>query len=187
MGQKEPQVLEVVCLDDDCCSCRRSGRCAESGRYEFGLSAPPQWVIAFTKKMDQYLMNYLRELEDECGFNNENVAPNTRSRTGDTPIHIAAINGNLRAIALLIEEGVDLNTKGEGGMTPLHYAVQMQQIEAVKILLKHAADHTVADDSGDTPAGTARVMKNFQIEALLPKNPASKTAEATPLRSLPHL
>lgn len=120
--------------------------------------------------MDQYLIDYLRELEDECGFNDERIAPDTRVRTGDTPLHIAAINGNPRAIVLLLEEGADLNARGEGGITPLHYAVQMEQIEAIQILLEHAADPTATDDFGKTPASTARIMRNPHIEALLPKS-----------------
>jgi ankyrin repeat protein len=118
--------------------------------------------------MDQYLIDYLRELEDECGFNDEKIMPDTRARTGDMPLHIAAINGNLRAIVLLLEGGAELNARGEGGMTPLHYAVQMEQVEAIKLLLEHDADHTVTNDFGDTPASTARIMKYPHIEALLP-------------------
>ena len=126
--------------------------------------------------MDQYLIDYLRELEDECGFNNEKIAPDTRARTGDMPLHIAALNGNLRAIVLLLEESAELNARGEGGMTPLHYAVQMEQVEAVKILLEHSADHTVTDDFGATPASTARIMKSPHIEALLPRDPSEQDA-----------
>ena len=124
--------------------------------------------------MDQYLVDYLRELEDECGFNDEKIMPDTRARTGDMPLHIAAVNGNLRAIILLIEEGAELNAKGEGEMTPLHYAVQMNQIEAIKILLEHAADPTVTNAFGDTPASTARIMKNPHVEALLPNSPGEQ-------------
>lgn len=130
--------------------------------------------------MDQYLIDYLRELEDECGFNDEKIAPTTRARTGDTPLHIAAINGNLRAIVLLLAEGAELNARGEGGMTPLHYAVQMQQVEAIKILLEHSADYTVTDDFGDTPGSTAHIMKNPHVEALLPKTPGEQGVGGQP-------
>lgn len=128
--------------------------------------------------MDQYLIDYLRELEDECGFSDEKITPHTRARTGDMPVHIAAINGNLRAIVLLLEEGAELNARGEGGMTPLHYAVQMEQVEAIKLLLEHGADHTITDDFGDTPASTARIIKYPHIEALLPKNPGEQAGSS---------
>lgn len=128
--------------------------------------------------MDPYLINYLRDLEDECGFNDGKITPGTRGRTGDMPLHIAAINGDLRAIVLLLEEGAELNARGEGGMTPLHYAVQMEQVEAIKLLLKHDADHTMTNDSGDTPASTARIMKHPHIEALLPKAPGEQDARS---------
>lgn len=124
--------------------------------------------------MDQYLIDYLRELEGEYGFNDEKIAPDTRARTGDTPLHIAALNGNLRAIVLLLTEGAELNARGEGGMTPLHYAVQMEQIDAIKLLLEHGADHSVTDDFEETPASTARIMKHPHIEALLPKDPGEQ-------------
>lgn len=117
--------------------------------------------------MNQYLIDYLRELEGECGFNDEKITPYSRGRTGDTPLHIAAINGNLEAIVLLLQEGAELNAKGEDGMTPLHYAVQMKQIDAIKILIEHDADPTVSDDFGDTPVTKASIMNNPNIEALL--------------------
>ena len=133
-------------------------------------------AYAFATKYGSIPHRLPRELEDECGFNNEKIAPDTRARTGDMPLHIAALNGNLRAIVLLLEESAELNARGEGGMTPLHYAVQMEQVEAVKILLEHSADHTVTDDFGATPASTARIMKYPHIEALLPKDPGEQDA-----------
>lgn len=117
--------------------------------------------------MDDYLLTFLRELEDECGFNDETITPHTRSRTGDTPLHIAAINEDLKAIELLLDEGADLNARGEGGMTSLHYAVQMEKMEAIQLLLEHGADRAVTDDFDETPAGIARVMNQPHIEALL--------------------
>jgi ankyrin repeat protein len=117
--------------------------------------------------MDDYLRRYLSELEDEAGFNDEPIGPHTRARTGDQPLHIAAINGDLRAIELLLDEGVNLNARGEGGMTPLLYAVGHARFEAVKLLLERGADRTPLDDSGNSVRDWAVWSKNAGILALL--------------------
>lgn len=117
--------------------------------------------------MDSYLAHYLSELEGEAGFNDEPVGPHTRARTGDMPLHIAAINGDLRAIELLLDEGVELNARGEGGMTPLLYAVAHARFEAVKLLLERGADVAPLDDSGNSLRDLARWSKDPDILSLL--------------------
>lgn len=60
-----------------------------------------------------------------------------------TPLHIAAFNGNIRLIRLLIENGADVNAVDEMGRTPLKMARSRFNKEAEKILLEHGAKEEV--------------------------------------------
>ena len=44
---------------------------------------------------------------------------NLRDEWGNTPLHLAAFDGNKAAVALLIDSGADINAKDESGTTPL--------------------------------------------------------------------
>jgi ankyrin repeat protein len=117
--------------------------------------------------MDEYLENFLAELCDEAGFNDEPIGPETLARTGDRPLHIAAIRGDVKALCLLLETGVDLNAKGEGGMTPLHYAAGHNRAEALASLLTAGADTALKDDDDFTPLDLARILKEDEMVRML--------------------
>lgn len=56
-----------------------------------------------------------------------------------TPLYIAAINGNLEAVRLLIKDGADVNLHTKFG-TPLHAAAQKGCLACVKLLVEAGAD-----------------------------------------------
>jgi ankyrin repeat protein len=81
----------------------------------------------------------------------EKVDPLTyRAPDGDTCLHIAAHQGNLRAVELLIKAGLDINLQGDMGYTPLHYA---RTPEIVSALLAAGALTSIENDFGTTPIG----------------------------------
>ena len=51
---------------------------------------------------------------------------NTTDEHGNTPMHIAAQNGNVRIAKLLIEKGANPNHQNKQGQTPGHFAVSYQ-------------------------------------------------------------
>jgi len=69
---------------------------------------------------------------------------------GDTCLHIAAFGGNLRAVQLLVREGLDVNAKGDMGYTPLHYALTA---EIAQFLLASGADSSIVNEFGQFPIG----------------------------------
>ncbi len=69
---------------------------------------------------------------------------------GDTCLHIAAFTGNLRAVQLLVREGLDVNAKGDMGYTPLHYA---STAEVFEFLLASRADSSIVNEFGQSPVG----------------------------------
>lgn len=71
---------------------------------------------------------------------------------GDSCLHIAAIRGDLRAIRLLINAGLNVNARGDMGSTPLHLAYLGKQTVAVALLLSKGADATLKDEFGRMPS-----------------------------------
>ncbi|WP_109479898.1 ankyrin repeat domain-containing protein [Paraburkholderia sp. C35] len=65
-------------------------------------------------------------------------------RIGDTPLHIAARNGNTANVKMLIDYGAPVNGKNTLGETPLVGAIRHDSADAVKVLLKRGADPALA-------------------------------------------
>jgi ankyrin repeat protein len=68
---------------------------------------------------------------------------------GDTPLHIAARNGHLDAVKMLIAHHADVNAANARGDTPLHMSVEHPEI--AKVLIAAGAKVNVADAIGRTP------------------------------------
>ncbi|KAI8074120.1 ankyrin repeat-containing domain protein [Gongronella butleri] len=66
-------------------------------------------------------------------------------------IWVAAGDGQLDRVKMLLEEGVDPNGKDEFGYTPIHAAVSYNQKEVLEYLLNHGGDINVEDSDKDTP------------------------------------
>ena len=49
---------------------------------------------------------------------------NPKDKSGETPLHWAAWNGNIYICQMIIENVVDKNPKDNGGYTPLHIAAE---------------------------------------------------------------
>lgn len=70
---------------------------------------------------------------------------------GDSLLHIAAYRGNIDAVALLLDAGVDPNIKGEMGYTALHYAGERKHWTISKVLVARGASIDTLNDFGTTP------------------------------------
>ncbi len=111
---------------------------------------------------------------------------NKKNAVGNyTSLHVAAQNGHLKSVELLIAEGADVNAKnGPWGETPLHRvagyigAMTFQQKAIIELLIAEGADVNakvvVADVKAETPLD--RVFNCEEAKSLLRKHGA-KTAE----------
>eukprot|EP00798_Chlamydomonas_sp_ICE-L_P000710 gene710-biopygen457 len=86
---------------------------------------------------------------------------NVNCKHCDSPLHMAAIKGNMECIKALLDRGAELNIKSDGGRTllhyaisgstPLHYAVSNGNVECAKALLENGAEVNIQEEEGSTP------------------------------------
>jgi ankyrin repeat protein/imidazolonepropionase-like amidohydrolase len=93
-------------------------------------------------------------------------------------LHLAAANGEIERVKLLISEGADVNAKNNEGLTPLHCAARAGHKEIVGLLLAHGADVNIGGaDYNRTAAEFAMWSNHTEIVQLL----ISKGADISPL------
>jgi ankyrin repeat protein len=95
------------------------------------------------QKKYSYLVNYESEDPDAP------IDPLTYvDSNGDALLHIAAQNGDLRTVEMLLKAGVDVNQVGDMGNTALHYA---KAEDVASLLLAHGASIEVRNEFGQRP------------------------------------
>lgn len=74
---------------------------------------------------------------------NSRVSPRN-GFVGQSPLWVAAEQGNVETVSFLIEHGADIQLDDEiHGLTPLHIAAKNGHLEVVKLLVEKGADMTV--------------------------------------------
>ncbi|RDX61437.1 Potassium channel AKT1, partial [Mucuna pruriens] len=71
--------------------------------------------------------------------------PNELDKNGKTALHIAAFNGNMHCVTLLLEYGADPNSKDLDGSVPLFEAMKGRHESVMKLLMDNGADISFAD------------------------------------------
>nr|CAH7721935.1 unnamed protein product [Callosobruchus chinensis] len=80
---------------------------------------------------------------------------------------MAAYEGHLQIVDLLIKHGADIDCKDLLGMTPLHWAVQNGHADVVEYLVSNGAEATEPNKFGLTPQAIAQQTERLDIESLL--------------------
>jgi ankyrin repeat protein len=107
---------------------------------------------------------------------------NVKSEDGDTPLHIAAGNGQEEVIRLLLSMHAGVNARNEKnlGRTPLHYAVG--RTRSIELLLAAKADVNAADKEENTPLHMVRSKADAELLLAYGGNIEAKNRAAeTPL------
>ena len=68
---------------------------------------------------------------------------------GDSCLHVAAGRGDLRAVRLLLDAGLNVNLRGDRSNTPLHYARKGAHGEVVKLLIQRGALSHLENELGE--------------------------------------
>lgn len=103
---------------------------------------------------------------------------NRRNEKGETCLHRACIDGNLRQVQLLLEQGHPVNPRDYCGWTPLHEACNHGYEEIVAVLLERGANVNDTGGSmcdGITPLHDALSCGHFAVARLLVERGASVT------------
>nr|XP_019940300.1 PREDICTED: tonsoku-like protein [Paralichthys olivaceus] len=103
---------------------------------------------------------------------------NKRNEKGETSLHRACIDGNLKQVQYLVEQGHPVNPRDYCGWTPLHEACNHGHHDIVAVLLDRGAN--INDPGGPlcegvTPLHDALACGNLQVARLLVARGASVT------------
>ena len=107
-----------------------------------------------------------------------NESVNVADRHGDRALHIAARNGDIQTVQLLVDCGADVNALNEDGQTPLHTAAGGLKDcpELCSILLKHNAKIDAVDRDRNQPLHLACTKCHTKTSCLLLYNYAHSNA-----------
>jgi ankyrin repeat protein/WD40 repeat protein/tetratricopeptide (TPR) repeat protein len=109
-------------------------------------------------------------------LNKEECDVNILGEYNDTPLHVAALKGNLSAMRLLLTKGANVNAIGRQERTPLHHAVYHHQPDAVQLLLEKHTDVLASDENKATALHLACGQGDEQIAILLVNTARNKPA-----------
>ena len=99
-----------------------------------------------------------------------NVSVNTRSPSGESPIHWMAALGDVPAIQLLANAGADLSVQDQSGNTALHVAVSAGHGPATQALIAAGAPVALRNTLGQTPEDVAHSFPSANLAALFAKS-----------------
>ena len=93
---------------------------------------------------------------------------NAKNREGDTALHYASFNGNIKIIKYLIELGADLDISNNRGLNVLHFAAQGNQPASLIFFKeKYKLNLDSFDDCGARPLHWACYSNAFQAAEFL--------------------
>ncbi|XP_069008460.1 tonsoku-like protein isoform X1 [Embiotoca jacksoni] len=103
---------------------------------------------------------------------------NKRNEKGETSLHRACIDGNLKQVQYLVEQGHPVNPRDYCGWTPLHEASNHGHHDVVAVLLERGAN--INDPGGPlcegvTPLHDSLACGNFRVARLLVERGAAVT------------
>ena len=98
-----------------------------------------------------------------------NESVNVADHHGNCALHIAARNGDIQTVQLLVDCRADVNALNEDGQTPLHTAAGGEKDcpELCSILLEHNAKIDAVDKDGNQPLHLACKRLNSKTRQLL--------------------
>ncbi|XP_022595794.1 protein phosphatase 1 regulatory subunit 12C-like [Seriola dumerili] len=100
----------------------------------------------------------------------EGPPPDVRhSKTGATPLHVAAAKGYLEALKILCQCGLDVSAMDFDGWTPLHAAAHWGQGEACRVLAEQLCNMESRSNAGQTPFDVADESVEELLEELSQK------------------
>ncbi|MFK7802362.1 MAG: ankyrin repeat domain-containing protein [Anaerolineae bacterium] len=111
-----------------------------------------------------------------------------RSKFGFTPLLVAAFQGNVEMVELLIANGADIEAKDDWGDTPVNVAAWDGRLAVIEKLLELGAQVDVKNQGGQNALDYARSQNQPEVETFLltlidessPETSEETNAEGTP-------
>ncbi|XDV30130.1 hypothetical protein PO909_033114 [Leuciscus waleckii] len=98
-----------------------------------------------------------------------------RNHNGETPLHLAAIKGDVEEVRKLLAQGADPNLKDNAGWTPLHEACNLGHLGVVEELLQQGALLNTPGYQNDSPLHDAIRNGHIAVVKLLVERGASQS------------
>ncbi|XP_051904095.1 caskin-1 isoform X6 [Hippocampus zosterae] len=95
------------------------------------------------------------------------VNVNFQDTDGFSPLHHAALSGNMELITLLLESQAAVDIRDQKGMRPLHYAAWQGKAEPMKMLLKSGSSVNVQSDEGQIPLHLSAQHGHYDVSEML--------------------
>lgn len=116
------------------------------------------------------LEQFLQRASDVL-FPDETSAPapltvHSKASDGDTPLHVAALWGDIHAAQMLLDAGAQVDAKGDMSCTPLCFAVMSGHVNLAEILLQYGADPDAQSELGFSPRDLVARERNGEMKAL---------------------
>ena len=107
------------------------------------------------------LLNEVESVADFAGIKLNDI--NDTNSFGDNALHCVCIWGDIEAVKLLVENGINIEQKGEGGFTPLKVADDFGHREIVSYLITKGANIEALEAEFEfNPEANAQHMKKLQ-------------------------
>jgi ankyrin repeat protein len=90
----------------------------------------------------------------------------TRSATGDTALHMAALRGDATAVRKILTAGAFVDARGAGGRTALYYAALKGHLESARCLVAAGANPDLVMDLGMSPRTVAAQLRDRPLTEL---------------------
>ena len=115
----------------------------------------PETKEVFDSAEVNYTADILMFFQDELDINEYSFLDNINAKDhlGHTPLIIALIFNNTKAVELLLtRKDVNINATNSQGCTPLHMAIDKKNTKALELLLEiDACDISITNKKGQTP------------------------------------
>jgi ankyrin repeat protein len=106
-------------------------------------------------------------------------------QNGQTALHIAAMNGKVDIVTILIARGANVNIQDDQGVTPLMLASKTGKVDAVKALIAQGAKLEAQDKLGENALHIAAANgKKDVVEVLLDRGANIRSTTNTGLNAL---
>jgi hypothetical protein len=90
-----------------------------------------------------------------------------RTEDGNTPLHVAALEGHAAVAQALLDQHAPINARGLRDETPLHMAMYEAHHDLAELLLANQADINAQSASGETPLHVAARKGHHDLVVLL--------------------